>query len=286
MGSIERISLGENYMQWAKSMANDNIGINCISLENLIFTINNGEAKIVERSSGTDIKSYDQVLFRNMHVLSQQDVYRAVYVYLKHFGVKIHDEINLQGACFGKLSQMLLFCLNGIKTPDTLCSKFDLAKNAAGFIHKPFIFKALDGIMGSDNYLLSDFDEAEKIQAEKKKFFVAQNFINNDGDYRLLYIGDDIPLVYHRHNDKSHLNNIARGGKLTKIDLKDFDQKALSIGRKVKELSECEIIGADLMRDKNSGDWYVLEANSTPALGDEFLNNDLISKLRELVKKK
>jgi len=282
---VERVPLEKGYKQWAETISNDEIEVNYVNLEDLVFTIKNEEAKIIERDSGTDIKTYDQVLFRNAHVLSQQDLYRTIYIYLKHFNVKMHDEVNLQGQRFGKLSQMFLFSLNGIKVPDTLCSKFDIAKNASGFINAPFIFKALDGIKGHDNYLLSDFSEAERIQADKAKFFVAQNFIRNNGDYRLLYIGDDNPIIYHRHNGDSHLNNIAQGGKLVRINPDDFSKEALAIGREVKLLSECEITGADLMQSEDTGNWYVLETNTTPALGEEFLNNDVTEKIRSLIKR-
>jgi glutathione synthase/RimK-type ligase-like ATP-grasp enzyme len=247
------------------------------SLDNLDFIIINNQPSIHDNLNGVDLETYDMVMFRNTHLADSLDAFLAVEIYLRcRGGVDVIDGLKLAGAFIGKLSQMYLFAFNGIVVPNTVMSRrnLDAALNKAD-IDTPFIFKANDGIKGNRNYLMNSTKEVEQVYNKYNGVFIAQKFIGNDGDYRVLYVGNrNAPLIFYRRNQgKVHVNNTSQGGSAVLIPNDEFDVEALKMANKVFELSGKSLVGVDLIQDKNSGKWFTLESNTTPALySGAFLN--------------
>ena len=249
------------------------------SLKELDFTIINNRPKIFDRANNLDMAEYDLVILRNTHVLYSLDWFESVSLYLRNAGVRIVDDVEVSGAFLGKISQMFRFALAGLPVPDTVVSHTNLPEQLLqNDMADRFIFKANAGIKGKSNYLLTTAIEAEKIQAAAEDVFLAQRFVENDGDYRVLFIGKDIaPLIFKRMRgaeSDSHTNNTSAGGRAEVVGVDDFDAEALEIARKLRKLIDKELIGIDLIQDKNSGRWYILEVNTTPALCSGAFGNE------------
>jgi glutathione synthase/RimK-type ligase-like ATP-grasp enzyme len=94
-----------------------------------------------------------------------------------------------------------------------------------------------------------------------------QDFVPNDGDYRVLVMGGEVKLVIHRKsNDDGHLNNTSKGGSANIIDIKDVPQVVLDESIKISELLKREITGVDMIQHKDTGEFFMLEVNNMPQL--------------------
>lgn len=253
------------------------------TLDKLEFSITENGVSIYDSYSAKDLNEYDIVHLRNVTLFA--DYARAVAIYMKHYNKRVIDETDSSLPEYGKLSQMVLYKLNGLTVPNTWASwhVFDTAdlyqKKSGEF---PFILKANDGIKGKDNYLVRDSQQlTEIIKANEDVQFVAQNFIPNDKDYRVLWFADH-PLIFSRSaSDDSHLNNTSRGGTSDEVAVDSFDPEALELARKAAELTGRLFSGADVMQDSDTGKWYVLEVNANPAL----TMGDMLEQKRSAYKK-
>lgn len=253
------------------------------TLDKIDFAIDNGVVTVTDRYTGKDLRDYDMVHFRNATLYP--DHARAIAIYLQHFGKLAYEYVDAERPEYGKLSQMVLFALNGLPVPNTWSSwhvtdTMNLYNKLSG--NYPFILKANDGIKGHNNFLVRDETQLKEIMAELGEMqFVAQNFIPNDKDYRVLWFAQT-PLIFSRSAAAgSHLNNTSRGGTSEEIALADFDPKALDIAREAGRLTRRSFSGADVMQNTETGDWYVLEVNAAPAL----TTGDLLDKKRSMYKK-
>ena len=87
-----------------------------------------------------------------------------------------------------------------------------------------------------------------------------QEFIDNDGDYRVVVTYGRPVIVYKKTRDpnsQSHLNNVAQGAKRTLTDDKDVIDLAV---RTAKVLGR-EFCGVDIVRSKLNQKLFILESN-------------------------
>lgn len=254
----------------------EDITVTYTTYRDLRYLVVNGEQSIYDTLNAADVKTFDLVHFKNW----QYDTGEApvVAAYLQRHDVSFYNSETHIPLAPGKLAQMFHLSANGIPVPDTLyASKEQLrAYFQDGNLPEPFtyplIMKANDGSKGDDNYLIHHAKEALDVlsASDPEKEYVLQNFIPNDGDYRLLYIGldsGDEPLIFRRQAVAgSHLNNTSKGGTGTFLEPKDFPAEYKQYARKAAELLGREIGGVDILVDKTNAKPYVLEVNGTPAL--------------------
>lgn len=245
----------------------------------LLFTVTDGRPAIFDMVSQVDLETYDLIHFKNWQYEVGQAPVVAEYLHTK--GVPFVNSEVRNRLAFGKLAQMFILAIHGIPVPDTLFAfkevlreHFERGTPPAGFSY-PFIMKDDDGSKGDDNHLVRSAKEALDILSASApdKQYVLQNFVPNDGDYRLLYIGIDNenPLIFHRKAVAgSHLNNTSKGGTGTFIDPDKFPAEFIRYARDAAELLGREIGGVDVLIDKDSGRAYILEVNSTPALATGY----------------
>lgn len=252
----------------------DEMKFSVTTLDKLQFSVENGKVTIFDTYTQCDLASYDVVHFRNVTLFA--DHARAITLYMDTHGKQVFERIDVSIPEYGKLSQMVLFAQNGVAVPDTW-SAWHLAdlrrlveKNKLAF---PFILKANDGIKGHDNYLVRDQAHFDEIVARDTGMqFVVQKFVANDGDYRVLYFGNDEPLIFKRTAaEGSHLNNTSRGGSSMEIAGQDFDPVALRLAHKAAELTQRLLAGVDAIQDNKTGAWMILEVNANPALSSGTL---------------
>ena len=97
---------------------------------------------------------------------------------------------------------------------------------------------------------------------------IAQQYIDNDGDYRVLVFGKKIALVIYRTrtDETTHLNNTSQGGRaelMPKTVLPEsIRKKCITVAKLLKR----EVAGVDVVQDKQTGLWYCLEVNDSPQL--------------------
>ena len=126
-----------------------------------------------------------------------------------------------------KLLQYFILSDNDIKVPASIFmlpgrleGSFADLKRQLGL---PFILKDIHGNKGEYNFLITDhvsFISACKEAAKRSVQCIAQAYINNDYDYRILVFGTKIGLVIKRarRNLDTHLNNTSQGAKATIVE--------------------------------------------------------------------
>ncbi len=234
----------------------------------------------------------------------QIDAYDLVYFksYYRYFevAVSIAEYLNSTGVAFvcselkkyislSKLSQYTRLSLAGIRIPQTLFmdtshlrNSFDELGDELGI---PFVLKAIDAKGGDANYLLSDGQKlTEILDKHSDKQFVAQRFIENDGDMRLLVLNNKIRLVISRRSSSkdTHLHNTSQGGRAEEISIDKLDNSVNIIALKAAKLMDREIAGVDVMFDSATGDPYVLEINASPQVASGALVSKKIEKYGEM----
>lgn len=240
------------------------------SMDRLEFFVKSEGVTIWDNFNKCDIAEFDLVHLRNIDKsVNLLDYARAITAYVEHHGHKVVEETD-KGLAHGKLSQMVLFNLGALPTPRTVASwdQATLEKMALDAFRFPMIVKANNAMKGSDNHLVNSRDELSSVLAQNPDTqYVVQEYIPNDGDYRVLFGGySQQPLAFKRLRiEGSHLSNTSKGGEsiLCTIDeLKDGYDIALNAARAVDR----EFTGIDIMRNQATNEWVLLEANVNPAL--------------------
>ncbi|MDD3647250.1 MAG: ATP-grasp domain-containing protein [Candidatus Dojkabacteria bacterium] len=154
-----------------------------------------------------------------------------------------------------------------IKVPKT----FSLKESAPGTYKRlteklgsPFIMKPTTGAQGFGVKIISS--EGDYARFSKRIFkTLIQEYIPNDGDYRVLVIGHKAIGTYKRIPPKGDFRaNISQGGSGKKVTDKELSKRLMEMAEKVTPLFNLEIAGIDIIKSKNTDELYFIESNSIP----------------------
>lgn len=131
----------------------------------------------------------------------------------------------------------------------------------------PLIVKDTYGAHGDRNFLAKSPEDIEKIQQDHPDIqFIVQEFVPNNGDYRLLCIAGQKKVIHRQAVAGSHLNNTSQGGSASELPLGTIPQAILDgVDRLLNELA-MTVAGVDILVDNKSNKHYFLEVNSQPQL--------------------
>lgn len=254
------------------------ISVAYTTYDDIVCQIKDGAVEIIDTRHNLNLGNVDIVHFKNWMFDNEEAAMIAFYL-REHKVPFFNSEVDA-GLAWGKISQMVRLAMGGVLVPNTFFAK--KAKLITAFkdgqlpvdLSFPLIMKADGGAKGNDNYLVKDAEVAIAIltEASADKEFVLQEYHPNDGDYRFLFIGtDEPPLVFTRQaQDGSHLNNTSKGGKGDFVKIDTLPAEYLSIARQAASILRREISGVDILVNKETGQPYVLEVNSTPALATGY----------------
>lgn len=91
-----------------------------------------------------------------------------------------------------------------------------------------------------------------------------QKFIPNDGDFRVISIKNRVELVIKKERIPGTTEfraNVARGGRAIKGTL---PLEIIDMCQDISRHLVCDIVGFDIIQDKETGEYYVMETNSSP----------------------
>ncbi|MFD4322572.1 RimK family alpha-L-glutamate ligase [Streptomyces sp. NPDC058548] len=174
-----------------------------------------------------------------------------------------------------KLHQYVHLAQSGLPVPCTeflprhvLLGSFKLLAARLGL---PFVLKAINSNGGRLNHLVHDELQFLRIltyPAHVSVLFLGQRYVPNNGTFRLLVLGDDVPIVMHRcATDGSHLTNTAQGGHATLFEPETFDAEVKILAVRAAALMGYDVAGVNVVQDRTTRKWFVLEANPSPAIG-------------------
>lgn len=249
------------------------LDVTYISYADLLYETGEGGNKITLLSTGEDVATFDLVYFKTSARYS--DVAAAIANYLSVRKRLFIDTALLDCTVSSKLlqyikltDQKILVPRSVFLLPDTLAANFHLVKEKLGV---PFVLKDIHGNRGEHNYLITseaEFNTANDELINDGVQAVAQGFIDNDGDFRVLVFGKRIYLVVERTrtNKSTHLNNTSQGASATLIDSSRLPAEVKQDCLKAADLFNREISGVDIVKDKTRDVWYCLEVNDGPQL--------------------
>jgi glutathione synthase/RimK-type ligase-like ATP-grasp enzyme len=231
-------------------------------------SIIDGQIDIFMLQSRQSLAEFDLIYLRG---IAHAPLRHVVAAFAKHHNIKVVNSESFNFQCMTKLEQNVVLALNGISVPDSFYStkliKSDEFLQSIGF-NFPLVIKAIDGKNGQNNELVKTVKELESIKFDDA---IVQKFIANDFDYRAIVAGNEVILTYKRKRTSkhTHTNNIATGGTRKLVNLSVGLQQ---IALKSAKIIGREFTGLDILVDKNTGQYYVLEVNFN--FGKPFLDDE------------
>jgi glutathione synthase/RimK-type ligase-like ATP-grasp enzyme len=243
------------------------------SLKDLLFEIKDSQLEITEYLTSQNIKDFGAIYIRRWKTKGQEQT-SAVSIAAKKWGIPVINSENTNLQSFGKITELVACAINDLPLPDTIIASPKIVKamlkNKSWWLPFPLVMKSSIGTLGACNFLVNNTKELKEILKLKPKVeFVYQQFIENEGDYRVLITGNKVGVIIHRSAvNGDHRNNTSLGAKATLQDSKSFSKKFIKDSIKAAHVLGRELAGVDILVDKNSGKHYILEVNKKTMLED------------------
>jgi ribosomal protein S6--L-glutamate ligase len=224
--------------------------------------------------------------------VKERDLASCTAHYLSGQDVRYINRAVLMNFSDSKLLQYIIMANAKIRVPKTvfinlaiLGSHYFEVKTKLGL---PFVLKDIEGKKGRNNYLINsenDFKKAIKAAKANGLQMVAQKYIPNDGDYRVLVFGKQVPLVIHRKAKTGHINNTSVGAEARIVEKGEVPGKAQRMAIEAASIMNLDIAGVDLVKDNSSGNWYCLEVNRGPQLATGAFKQEKVKIFANYIKK-
>ncbi|MEU8530475.1 hypothetical protein AB0C77_33540 [Streptomyces sp. NPDC048629] len=241
-------------------------------IDDIVFDIETGHPRVYETSEGRDLADFGLVQVA-AYPRPTASLISALCAYLEGRGRPV---VNIgHVAVPTKLYQLLRLAQAGVPVPPTVLFPRRLLHGSYEELRErlghPFVVKALNSSGGRLNYLVrseTEFQLPLLDPTQERTLFVAQSYVPHNGTFRLLVMGGEAPIVMHRcSTDGTHLTNTEQGGHATLFEPDTFDAEARDMALRAAALFGFEIAGVNLVQDRTTGTWQILEVTSNPAIG-------------------
>lgn len=252
--------------QFGNILKEDGMEVYSSSLDMLVFDVSRESATIRDSVSGLDIEAFDLVAQRRVHGL--KDEAHAVAVYCEAKGRRYIDSY-LNRMTDDKMSSAFMYWADGrLNFPRTLYGKSEFLGEKLAELGGIAVLKSTHGAKGQHNYVVHSADELrELVERNSEVSFILQEYIPNDGDYRVLVLNYKPVMVIKRvASEGTHLNNTSMGGSAENVSLSDIPAEWLDMAVAASRVEKLEVAGVDIIVDRESGEAYVLEVNQSPQI--------------------
>jgi len=259
--------------QFVQFTLDSGIDIKLASYDDLVFSFSQEVSKITISDTGEDIANFGLVYFRTSTVYGHAYVSATIAQYLEDRNVDFIDHAVNLCPDPAKLYQYIKLVDNNIAIPKTifmLPTKMAQAyERLVAELGLPFILKDTKGSRGNNNFLIEtklEFNRYVHQANDLGVWLIAQQYIPNDFDYRLLVLGGQIALAIKRirADNLTHLNNYSQGGRAEVIDMEELPSSFLNNAVASTKLLRLQVAGVDIIQDKKTKLWYCLEVNQAP----------------------
>ncbi len=241
------------------------------------FLNENNHETVIEKISlenlndSTIYKSFGDVIFWRSSNLNTQSARPLLLNILKNQGKIIINQaiIDYPSIIYKQYQQEYIKATSkNVKTIPTFT--FSKIEDIEELINKkelsfPFIKKPNLGSKGEGIVLIKNRHDLELLTDTEIQNSIFQNFIENDGDYRVIVIGG-IPInaIKRVGKDDSFLNNVSMGGNTLLVTDEKLKEKLFTIASRVAATVNLGFCGIDIIEDKNNKELYFLELNTVP----------------------
>lgn len=233
-------------------------------LDDLRFRIKSAQTSVYDTRNDCNLETYDAVFMRG-HFRKRLDIAHVVSDYMHTHGKHIVNDYS-HARTSSKLSQAYLFADLGIPTPETICGSSQVLLDASQTLAMPFICKEVYGAHGDNNHFVTSQEQLHQVLAHADGLFVLQEYVPNEGDYRLLCVGDEHLIIWRSAAPGSHLNNTSQGGHAELLPDNALPDIVLEQARRCLKRLDMTIAGVDIIYDKAQDRYLFLEVNSQPQL--------------------
>lgn len=241
--------------------------ITYVPLDHLVHVLDGESVQVYIADTEEDIASFDFIWLRGRFVPTMNDI-GLISEYLQRKAANFANKSYAYRGSYGKLAQMHTLAAIGLPYPKTVHATGERAGKAfTKHLSFPMIVKNNHGGHGDKNYLVADSQALEQIlKDDADTAFVAQQFIPNDADYRILVAGNKQLIIKRQGSPDSHLNNTSKGATATLVPEADFPADVLAEAHTFSNAMNYEMSGVDVMFSSETGKHYFLEANSQPQI--------------------
>lgn len=243
------------------------------------LTLENGEVL----ARGIPLNKFKFVLIGAIH--DNTDMYACIQAFLKANKIKSLS-YGSPPEIENKLYQTTIMRINKISQIETVIAKPDqvTASNLIKKLKLPIVSKIIDGSQGKGIEKHDKKEDLEKfLKKDPDKLFIFQEFVPNDGDYRVFYLKSKMVYAIKRtsQDKKEFRHNVSLGGKQEYITL---PEEAKKLADQVRSAMGFDVTGVDLIQNRKTGKWFIMEINAAPQfVGPEFeqVMAELISLIKE-----
>lgn len=237
-----------------------------VALENLAFCFGDDDSlDVFDTVSGVHLGDAAFVYLKSWEALPEEAA--ALALYLSYKGVPYIDTL-VQGMGVSKLAMMVRLWGEGLAVPASLYVRnteklVQMVRSEQGkMLGEKFVAKDILGEKGKHNYLITKDELAGTIAADAGIQFICQQFIPNEGDFRIgVYVEKARFIIKRVGAGNTHLNNTSTGGRAEYIPVKDFPNDLLDTAVAATAAVGMQIAGVDLIIDAQTERPYILEVN-------------------------
>lgn len=233
-----------------------------VALEDLIFRIyDDKKARVFDKEHAINVSKYTFVYFKSWQSMPEEAASLAHY--LGSVGIPYVDT-QVRHEYIAKTTNQMAMWAAGVAVPASIWGASGQLRDYVSRtkLNYPIIIKAVHGQKGKDNYLAKTRGEALGILDSAEAPMMVQEFIPNDGDFRVGVYGSVARwAIYRRSGDKSHLNNTSAGGTAELVEVSDLPQGVAKLAEGAAKACDLEISGVDVVIHRDTGKLYIFEAN-------------------------
>lgn len=248
----------------------------CLSYDDLMYDIATGNPKAIDLTSMNDVAEYSFVYFK-LHAKNPEFA-SALAEYLNYKSRPFIDAELAQYASASKITEYMKLTCYDLPIPRTICVKpdrllarYEQIKNDLGL---PFVLKEASSHKGKSNYLISNQKQYKKIltNCPSEHVYLAQEYIQNDGFYRAYVFGKEVGLAFRRSAQAqsdpltAHLNKPADGTNAYLVPVEELPPEVQDLAVRAAACMNRQVAGVDILQDKSTHEWYILEVNNAPEL--------------------
>ena len=237
-----------------------------------------GESKIKQFDGYQRVDDYDVLFFRTTG--KHWEEVDLIINSIRRDGVVVVDPLVKNGkpsmAC--KAWQMLALKESGIEVPKTIYGSlwylYEIMKSSVSSdisFDFPVILKGSGGDRGTRVFKADNLEEMEKLvkdlrksETEEGRRYMLQEYIPNNGDYRVLVLGEKVLGVMKRSSQskKEFKNNYSAGGK---VEVADLPEEIKQLAVKAAKVCELAVAGVDVaFRNNDFKKPIIWEVNKGP----------------------
>lgn len=262
--------------KFAQSLTEETPGLQCdfSAYDDLIIFLDGSEARVIRSSTGKDLELYDLVYFKTHY--QRQEFAAALSEFFDSRATAYIDREISEHCSNTKITQYMRLWRKGLPIPKTaminrsiMDDQYDQFVDLLGL---PFILKDPEADKGLRNYLVKSrkqYNEIIRDTPTEQKYYVAQEFVVNSGDLRVVVLGRKVELVIGRQAQEgsdTHLNNTSTGGTAAIISPESLGSEIRNMAVSAAAALNRQVAGVDLIQDESTKAWYILEVNNSPQL--------------------